>query len=62
VNPIELAFAKRKTHLRGVASREDETLLPAIGEGFDRITAADAMAWSRHCGYHISGLSPGQPL
>ena len=61
-NPIELAFATLKTHLRGVASREYETLVTAIGEGFDRITAADAVAWYRHCGYHTSGPSPGQPL
>lgn len=60
-NPIELAFAKLKTHLRGVASREYDTLLTAIGEGFDRITTADAMAWYHHCGYHTSGSLPGQP-
>jgi len=60
-NPIELAFAKLKTHLRGVASREYDTLLAAIGEGFDRITTADAMAWYHHCGYHTSGALPGQP-
>lgn len=59
LNPIELAFAKLKTHLRGVASRDYETLVIAIGEGFDRINPADAVAWYRHCGYHPSGPSPG---
>ncbi len=62
LNPIELAFAKLKTHLRAVASREYETLVTAIGEGFDRITTTDAEAWYQHCGYSISGPSPGQPL
>ncbi len=59
-NPIELAFAKLKTHLRGVASREYEPLLTAIGAGFDRISAADATAWYRHCGYHLPDPSPSQ--
>jgi len=61
-NPIELAFAKLKTHLRGVASRAYDTLVTAIGDGFDRITAADAVAWYRHCGYHVPDPSPLQPL
>lgn len=55
LNPIEFAFAKLKTHLRGMARREDETLLTAIGTGLDRISAADAVAWYRHCGYRLSG-------
>lgn len=53
LNPIELAFAKLKTHLRGVAARSYEPLLDAIGEGLDRITATDSAAFSRHCGYHL---------
>jgi len=61
LNPIELAFAKLKTHLRGVASRTYETLVTAIGEGFDRISAADATAWYRHCGYSIATPPYGQP-
>ncbi len=61
-NPIELAFAKLKTHVRGAASREYEPLLTAIGEGFDRITGTDAVAWYRHCGYPISDPFPMQPL
>lgn len=52
-NPIDLAFAKLKTHLRAVASRDYETLVTAIGDGFDRICAADANAWYRHCGYVV---------
>lgn len=61
-NPLELAFAKLKTHLRGVASRAYDTLVTAIGEGFNRITAADAEAWYRHCGYHVTGPPPDQSL
>ncbi len=61
-NPIELTFAKLKTHLRGVASRAYEPLLTAIGEGFDRITATDAVAWYRHCGYRITEPLSDQSL
>lgn len=61
-NPIELAFARLKTHLRGVASRAYEPLVTAIGEGFDRISAADAIAWYRHCGYSVSDPPSRLPL
>ena len=61
-NPIELAFAKLKTHLRGIASREYDSLLTAIGTGFDRISATDAVAWYRHCGYHLASPPLLQPL
>jgi transposase len=57
-NPIELAFAKLKTHLRTVAARDYETLTTAIGTGLAGITPADAAAFYRHCGYHL----PPQPL
>lgn len=60
-NPIELAFAKLKTHLRGVGSRTSETLLQAIGEGMTQISASDATAWYRHCGYQFPPDDP-QPL
>lgn len=62
LNPIELAFATLKTHLRGVASREYDALVDAIGDGFNRISAADAVAWYRHCGYPVTGPPPGQSL
>lgn len=52
-HPIELAFAKLTTHLRAVASRDYETRVTAIGDGFDRIWAADANAWYRHGGYVV---------
>ncbi len=52
-NPIELAFSKRKTHLRAVGARTPDTLLSAIGAGLGSVTAAEARAWYRHCGYHV---------
>jgi transposase len=53
LNPIELAFAKLKTHLRGVAARSYAPLLDAIGEGLDRITSTDIAGFHRHCGYQL---------
>jgi len=61
-NPIELAFSKLKTHLRGAASGTYDTLVDAIGVGFDGISAADAIAWYRHCGYHVNPPEAVQPL
>lgn len=53
-NPIELAFAKLKTHLRGVAARTFDTLVAAIGEGLDRLTTDDIAGYYRHCGYPLA--------
>jgi transposase len=52
-NPIELAFAKLKTHLRGVAARTFEVLVAAIGAALDAITAADARGFFAHCGFPL---------
>jgi transposase len=52
-NPIELAFAKLKTHLRGAATRRFDPLLDAIGAGIDAITTTDIHAFYRHCGYDL---------
>jgi len=52
-NPIELAFSKLKTHLRGVAARAFEPLLAAIGTGLDRITPADIRGYYDHCGFPL---------
>jgi len=60
LNPIELVFAKLKTHLRGVAARAYEPLLAAIGEGLDRVTATDISGFYRHCGYDLA-RPPTQP-
>lgn len=52
-NPIELAFSKLKTHLRGAAARSFETVLPAIGAGLDQITPADIRGYYGHCGFPL---------
>ncbi|HEV2125595.1 MAG TPA: IS630 family transposase [Chloroflexota bacterium] len=57
-NPIELAFAKLKTHLRAAAARAFDPLVDAIGEGLTSITATDIAGFFRHCGYPL----PRQPL
>jgi hypothetical protein len=48
-----LAFAKLKTHLRGVARRTTAALVEAIGAGLTQVSAADATAWYQHCGYPV---------
>jgi len=60
-NPIELAFSKLKTHLRGTASRTYDTLVAAIGDGMNQLSAPDATAWYEHCGYHFPNADT-QPL
>lgn len=57
-NPIELAFSKLKTHLRGVAARAFDPLVDAIGAGLAAITTTDIAGYSRHCGYPLAS----QPL
>jgi len=52
-NPIEPAFSKLKTHLRGVAARSFEPLLAAIGTGLDRITPADIRGYYGSCGFPL---------
>ncbi len=60
-NPIEFAFAKLKTPLRGTASRTYDTLVAAIGDGMNQISALDATAWYEHCGYRFPN-DDTQPL
>jgi transposase len=52
-SPIELAIAKIKHHLRRAAARTREALQLAISQALASITAADAMAFFRHCGYRL---------
>jgi transposase len=51
LNPIELAFSKIKQALRSLASRTVETLWSTMQSVLDRVTAADAQGFFRHCGY-----------
>ncbi len=57
-NPIELAFSKLKTYLRGVAARSFEPLLAAIGAGLDRITTSDIRGYYQHCGFSLPTSNP----
>ena len=56
--PIEHAFGKVKEALRRAGARTRVALEAALAAALDTITARDAAAWFRHCGYH----PPGQPL
>jgi transposase len=51
LNPIEPGWAKVKSHLRRVAARTVEALEQALGPALASITAQDAAAFFRHCGY-----------
>jgi transposase len=53
-NPIEPAFAKIKTHLRTAEARTFPTLVAAIGDALETVTAADAAGCYTHCGYPLS--------
>ncbi len=52
-SPIELAFAKIKTILRSIGARTVEALEAAIAAALRQISAADAAAFFRHCGYWV---------
>ena len=51
--PIELCWSKLKTLLRRVGARTREALDAAITQAWEKITAADALAWFTHCGYMV---------
>jgi transposase len=51
LSPIEPAWAKMKSYLRRVAARTVEALQQARAPALDGITAQDAAAFFRHCGY-----------
>jgi transposase len=53
LSPIEEAFSKLKTILRGIGARTRETLHEAIEYAATTITANDAAGWFRHCGYKL---------
>lgn len=52
-SPIEQAFGKLKTALRHAEARTRPALEDAIAAGLATITAHDAQAWFRHCGYAL---------
>lgn len=51
LNPIEMCWSKFKAILRQMSARSYETLSEAISHALEKITAADARSWIRHCGY-----------
>jgi transposase len=51
LSPIEPGWAKVKSDLRRVAARTVEALQQALRPALDSITAQDAAAFFRHCGY-----------
>jgi transposase len=55
-NPIEQAWSKIKQHLRSAKARLLEALEQAAAEAIGLITAENAVAWFRHCGYGVQHL------
>lgn len=53
LNPIEKAWSKFKQRLRTAKARTTEALDQAVTEALQTITADNAAAWFRHCGYGI---------
>lgn len=51
LNPIEKMWSKMKARLRKTAARTPETLVEAIREALESITADNARNWYRSCGY-----------
>ena len=52
-NPIEKAWSKLKQLLRTAKARTAEALQQAIAEALKAVTADNAAAWFRHCGYRV---------
>jgi transposase len=51
LSPIEPAWAQIKADLRRVAARDVDTLQRVLGPALDRVSAENARAYFRHCGY-----------
>jgi transposase len=54
LNPIEPAWSKVKTRLRGKAARTLQSLDDQPAPALAAITAHDARGWFRHCGYQAA--------
>lgn len=50
-NPIEKMWSKVKEILRKVKARTPETLLTAIANALQTVSASDAKGWFKSCGY-----------
>lgn len=53
-NPIELAWAKVKVRLRGIAARTREALRGAVAEALAEIGVGEVKRWVQHCGYRLT--------
>jgi transposase len=53
-SPIEEAFSKVKSILRGVGARTREALLETTGQALDAVSRRDTVGWFRHCGYDVT--------
>lgn len=53
LNPIEKARSKFKQFLRSAKARTAEASGPAVTEALETITAQNAAAWFKHCGYLV---------
>lgn len=51
LNPIERCWSKIKTALRAAKARTREALEAAIKQAIVAVSASDARAWFKHCGY-----------
>lgn len=51
LNPIEKAWSKFKQFLRSAKARTRDALDQAVTEALKTITAENASAWFKHCGY-----------
>jgi transposase len=60
-NPIELAFAKIKTHVRRSEPRSYAEVVAATKPALNAVSAADARGYFRHLGYPLPEPI-GQPL
>ena len=52
-NPIEPAWSKMKTFLRGIGARTRRKLSRSLQLALAQITPQNAKAWFRHCGYPV---------
>jgi len=53
LSPIEEAFSKLKAFIRRCRARTLATLLEAIEQGLDTITASNARGWFAHAGFRV---------
>lgn len=56
LNPIEMAWSKFKQFLRAAKARTREALDQAVTAALETITADNAAAWFKHCGYQATAI------